>query len=562
MKKNILHIFASTVLLISLFASCSFLDRDLAKEEPKTYSAESQMVKVSGSLGKTLSRAAVPTMPDGTYYVKATDSNGSTVNGKINDSNNTYEILLSSEEDWTLEAGLKNASNIPLLKQSDIELTSSILMGKKSYALNFTLAPVSTETGTVNLSVILPDDSYTLKVECINADMAEDWGTVSSLEPTEDIDGNWVVNINKSDITSGVYSVMLSLIDSSNTAVGHTQQKINVYDNLETNKWIGTSNITDSDGRLNIKATINKFNQNIFYVGTVGEAVGNDDTGEGTPYKPFATIAKAVNMMDDDTKDYIIYVSGMLGRTNDTSALTAGQFIAEVEAEEYTTDNDNTSWKYVHKEPIQAKSITLMGLNPLEDGKPVDGIDTQFDNSTNGKATPVLLVATSVPVTLKNIKLSGGYLKPGYALAVGGSYRDTNNENVDVPANVTIKDGVLITDNNKGSESIPDTSGGFAPMVVITGSGSVCKMEGGSITDNYAGLGLVSVGRETTFEMTGGSITGNHLYTYDSSRSKSCGVYVVAPAEDGSLGAGIFKISGDAVVDEIYLNTGAVVTIG
>ena len=98
-------------------------------------------------------------------------------------------------------------------------------------------------------------------------------------------------------------------------------------------------------------------------------------------------------------------------------------------------------------------------------------------------------------------------------------------------------------------------------MVVITGSGSVCKMEGGSITDNYAGLGLVSVGRETTFEMTGGSITGNHLYTYDSSRSKSCGVYVVAPAEDGSLGAGIFKISGDAVVDEIYLNTGAVVTI-
>ena len=82
----------------------------------------------------------------------------------------------------------------------------------------------------------------------------------------------------------------------------------------------------------------------------------------------------------------------------------------------------------------------------------VDGIDTDLGAWSNGKSTPVLLVATSVPVTLTNIKLSGGFLKSGEALVVGGGYYDENDESVEVTANVTIKDGVLITDNNKGDD--------------------------------------------------------------------------------------------------------------
>lgn len=303
------------------------------------------------------------------------------------------------------------------------------------------------------------------------------------------------------------------------------------------------------NGDLSTAMTVT-VNSSVLYVSANG-----DDKNDGVTTKSaVATIAKATELMNDSSVDYTIYVDGMLGRSLDNSTVAFGQFIAEVKAEEYTTETGSQSWKYVYKEPIQAKSITLSGLNPLENGNPVDGINPNFGADTNGKSSPVLLVATSVPVTLKNIKLAGGSMKRGEALMVGGSYVK-NDESVDIPANVTIKDGVLIAENNNG------LSGPYWNSVVSIGSGSVCKMEGGSITDNYSGLGVVSVQKDAIFEMTGGSITGNHLYTDNPSNSLTCGVSVAAPAEDASLAGGTFKISGDAVVDEIYLKTGAVVTV-
>ena len=291
-----------------------------------------------------------------------------------------------------------------------------------------------------------------------------------------------------------------------------------------------------------------------FYVSANG-----DDSNDGTSKsKALATIAAAVNKMNDSNLDYTIFIDGMLGRsTGDRTDVAFGQFIADVEVLEYE-ENGNSKWKYVHKqESIQANSITVSGLHPLENGEPVDGIDPEFDPSTNGKSTPLLLVATPVPVVIKNIKLTGGYNKSGEALVIGTSYL-VENESEYVTSNVTIKDGTLIIDNNKGTAQL--STEGYGPVVRID-KGSVCKMEGGNIRDNIAGAGLVSVVRGATFEMTGGSISENTLHIdSDSTRSFSCGVYIAAPAGDGSLPGGLFKISDDAVVDEVYLNTGAVVT--
>ena len=282
------------------------------------------------------------------------------------------------------------------------------------------------------------------------------------------------------------------------------------------------------------------------------------DSNDGSETSPLATIAAAVEKMNNPDIDYTIYIDGMLGRSEDSNNLASGQLIAE-----FQPIVEESAYRYRYKAPILAKSITLMGLNPLNaNGEPVDGINPTFGIDTNGKSTPVLLVATSVPVTLENIKLTGGFLKSGEALMVGGTYRDENDEGIDVTANVTIKDGVLITGNNiwQGTTSIYNT-----PVRVGTGCG--LKMEGGKITGNVTGLGVVSVARNATFEMTGGYIGGNHLYPYfdyetsESYQRVTCGVSVVAPAEDSSMAGGLFKISGDAVVDEIYLKTGAVVTL-
>lgn len=564
MKKHILNILVSSILMMTLLASCSFLEVGSPKEEPVTISTESQRVKVSGSLGNTLSRAAIPSMPSGTYYVTASDGSGTTVTGDVDQTACTYEISLSAAKSWTLEAGLKDTDNTILLKQSGVELTRIKLAGKETYPLSFTLAPVTTTTGkgSVSLSVILPSSNYELKVECIDTNLAASWGQTETLTPTTDNDGNQVVTISKSNLKSGTYKVMLSLQGANYS----TLQYINVFDGMETNKWIeGSSNLdpTVTDGKLQItENNINKYSQHVFYVGTVGSNEGSDTSGEGSPYKPFKTIAKAVSMMSDSNVDYTIYVSGMLGRSHDSDGLAAGQCIAEVEAIEITTDLGNKSYGWQSTGTIAAKSITLKGLNPLVNGEPVDGIDGEFSAATNGKSTPVLLVATSVPVIIENLKLSGGWSKSGEALAVGFSRALIDEDNsTTISADVTIKNGVLITDNGKGPKDSPCPM--FAPIVRILNDGSILKMEDGSITDNISGSGLISVGRGAIFEMTGGSITGNTLYEDASTPEKSisCGVYVVAPADDGSLAAGTFKISDDAIVDEVYLGTGAVVTV-
>ena len=303
---------------------------------------------------------------------------------------------------------------------------------------------------------------------------------------------------------------------------------------------------------------VNSFDSYIY----VSASTTASDENEGTVSSPLATIAAAVEKMNDSTKDYTILIDGMLGRSVDSEQLTSGQLIAEFEPVV-----EESTWKYRYKAPILAKSITLMGLNPMnEDGEPVDGINPSFGIDTNGKSTPILLVATSVPVILQNLKLTGGFQKSGEALMIGGTYRDENDEGVDVTANVTIKDGVLITRNNIWNEA----TSMWQTMVRI-GPGCSCKMEGGRITDNVSGLGVLTVARNAIFEMTGGYIGGNHLYPYfewetndEPTRSLTCGVLVVGPgtdATDNTIPGGLFKISGDAVVDEIYLQEGAVVTV-
>lgn len=326
--------------------------------------------------------------------------------------------------------------------------------------------------------------------------------------------------------------------------------------NLLSNE-AGTYEIEVIHGDLSTMAVVkvNSFDSYIY----VSASTTASDENDGTVSSPLATIAKAVEKMNDSTKDYTILIDGILGRSVDSTQLTSGQLIAEFEP-----IVEESTWNYRYKAPILAKSITLMGLNPMnEDGEPVDGINPSFGLDTNGKSTPVLRIATSVPVILQNLKLSGGFLKSGEALMIGGTYRDENDEGVDVTANVTIKDGVLITRNNMWNEA---TS--VWPTMVRIGPGCSCKMEGGKITDNVSGLGVLTVARNATFEMTGGYIGGNHLYPYfewesndEPTRSVTCGVLVVGPATDSSMTGGLFKISGDAVVDEIYLQEGAVVTV-
>lgn len=555
MKKNILHIFISTILAGALLASCSVLE---------TVEKQS-VVKVSGSISIASSRAAIPTIQGGandtyTYYVTASDNFGNTINGEVDQTDLTYEIKIPRARDWKFEAGMEKTSSGTTSKilKSIVQLSKEQI-DEDTYSLNFVLSPVVTENGTgnVELTVILPDENHMLKVHCEDTVLSQSWGADEVLSPSGS--GNNDVTISKTGIKSATYNVKLILLDSNSKTVISMHQTITVVDGLTTNKWVGGNGNLDpitSSGVFEINEDfIAKFKQHVFYVGTINDTEGDDDNGEGSPYSPFASIEKAVQMMCDSSSDYKIYVSG---------TLSGAQIISG---------------------SISAKSITIEGLNGLgEDGKPKDKLTGGFNDENPGTTLSIGSETEStdglsnVAITLKNIEISGGYAKGngGGIMAGKGS-------------KLTIAEGVLITGNRA---AVNDGSGGFGGGVYICDV-STFEMKGGSITGNYAvdGAGIytngtmgaiflnntyfygivmsdgtisgneasgkgggIYIGGKDSFAIVGGSIAGNKATVAGS------GVYV-AEMPSGSTGEYSLFMGGSAKIEssnDVYLcdNTG------
>ena len=209
------------------------------------------------------------------------------------------------------------------------------------------------------------------------------------------------------------------------------------------------------------------------------------------------------------------------------------------------------------------------------------------DSLYGDNAGSVLTIATTVPVEIRNLKITGGYAVDG-----GGVYVDNGD--------VTIGRGTLIA-NNKAVGTSGDNArgggiyvgGGSVRMAdgIISGNqtaataavnncgagvfineGGSFTMDGGAIIDNTAkgaagvgGLGggvFVSIG--STFRMNAGTISGNIVEKGRQTggyEGTGAGVYVVS---DVSEGQGTFIMSGMAQIasnNDVYLSEGAVITI-
>ena len=223
-------------------------------------------------------------------------------------------------------------------------------------------------------------------------------------------------------------------------------------------------------------------NQPIYVAGATTHPVcgvaGSDGSGaNGTKSHPYATIAQACTIMNDETVDYILKIDG---------EVTGAQEIPD-------TLTKTTSGTY------KAKSLTLCGASGLDsNNKPQDTLHLTSTGS-------VLSISTNVPVTIKDLSIFGSESSStpttGLTLATGKS------------TDVTISNGVLITKNyNSG--------------VNISSQGKL-TMTGGDITTNRAknGAGVVNDG---TFIMTGGYISANITNSVDGDGGNGGGVYITS----------------------------------
>ena len=243
--------------------------------------------------------------------------------------------------------------------------------------------------------------------------------------------------------------------------------------------------ITIQEGENALSLFLQKVESDIIrlYISANAEAGGN-----GSKAKPFQQLANAVEKINDSTKTYWLIIEG------------------ELAGNQPLVDDDQIGKVY------QAKAIVIKGNS--ENG--ADGINANNE-------TRALTIGTAVPVTIKNLTITGGNMT-----AAGG---DGGGLYVSNGANVTIAEGTIITGNQA------ERGGG-----VYIETGGQLSMTGGVISNNTANNGAGIHLYSGTFNMTGGEIKNN---TASSSSSDGGGLWI---GQWGKLTLSNAKITGNSAI--------------
>ena len=238
---------------------------------------------------------------------------------------------------------------------------------------------------------------------------------------------------------------------------------------------------------------------------------GGSSTAEGTRESASldyidTALDKIINMDPPQPADWIIQVSGSYS------------------GHPYTLFRDTITTE-------NASSITIQGKT----GNDTDILDRGCTTkTTNGY---VFNVVTAVPVTIKNIKITGAYVNgSGGGITVGAT------------ANVTLGEGALIQGNKAGTNGGGVYVAGNAESV-----GKLTILSGAEISNNSTDLsatpttsgnggGIYSKG---IVVMKGGTISGN-------SASRGGGVYLT---KDANNITSVFYMSGDACIGDSSSHT-------
>lgn len=458
-------------------------------------------IQANGALPSTIfelakndqTRSALPTISNLSLFATATTSDGSlnrTGNFLESSHNIRFSISLSTGHTWTITCGLKTSNGAIVFSDS-----CQVTITNDNPVFSYNFQPQITEgsgSGSVNLPITLEDGT---NIDHITATCPSSLWNAS----VDDISSPSLV---ASDIPCGSYEVTINFYEASNILKYSTTQYITVLNSLTTDTWISDeSGLINDDGVFNLtKSLIDQYIRTIFYIGATDLGSEPSDTnGSGSPYEPFESLSKAIDLIastGDSTKNYQFFISGTLeGKQTLTSSL------------------DN-----------KAASITIQGLNGLDENK------IPKDSLNGNQADTTLTVETSVPISIKNLKITGGKGVNG-----GGLYLE--NQSV-----VKLLDGTLITENeadfgggvyNQGtlfmsgsamigkSTSTIATSSSYGNIATSSGAG-IYSISGSKIYLGYTSWTSTSVNSPS--ELTGG-VCGNYLSNSVSATANGGGIY-------------------------------------
>lgn len=192
----------------------------------------------------------------------------------------------------------------------------------------------------------------------------------------------------------------------------------------------------------------------------------------GTMARPYSSISEAVNACWDADRDFTIHLSGIIegsAQSIPAADTTAGTALA--------------------------KSITLEGVQ----GNSKDVINRKLETATDSGTA--LTINTATPVTIKKIKITGGYNNA----SGGGIYASAAG------ASLTLSEGALVTANNLSVSGTTYTGAGVYIEGTDASSATFIMESDATISGNNAGSGGGGgVGlKYATLCMTGSALIGD-----------------------------------------------------
>ena len=543
------------VLLLSfLFISCENLlsPKDSYNNgDGKTYTITGD-INIEGALPNELfnenstnsvARTGFPTVPNISdtelnLYVFATNADSSfTIEGTINAEKTQYSINLPKGQ-WTITVSGKKSDVVILEGSVTVELNDEYVVSNSETII---LKPVKTTGGKGNLSLKLALNIGSFNCGGVKATLSSSEDPKTKYILFTDSEGNPTseIDLEFSDISSGTYSFDLVFYDRMNfddaasdyvceNIIYILNDTVNIFDGLTTNEWSGTGYSEDKTTFSLTQEMITNFAMTTFYVDA---DYGNDDN-EGTFFAPFKSIQSAldkievmnVSIRSSESTPYRILLKSDVACENSSDLEASGSEKGFVMIEPGKKD--------------ESGSFIPLYLEMASYDSEAKIIDANRDENKTGRVIDIGVFAN---VTLKNLKITGGYTER----SSGGGIFCTGN---------------LTLDNCEiyGNESYLH-GGGLSLITGIRVTGITCRLVNSKIHNNTS-----KNGNAGGVYIKGGNLImedGSSIIENTSNAGFGGGIYSSIYEHEGTVYNGTVTINGGEVSENSAMYDGGGVYI-
>lgn len=306
------------------------------------------------------------------------------------------------------------------------------------------------------------------------------------------------------------------------------KESVNVFDNLVTDSWVKIGAepwLTSSSSGTACKVTaamVEGFGLTDIFV----DPNADDDSGSGTFLHPKKTFAVAVGMLLNENADYTIYIKG---------TVEGGQTIPST---------------------ISAKSLTLCGASPLPTTGADAGIPQDIIDARKVAGKSALLIEKAVPITIENLKITGGMGTVDGGLFYGGGICLKAEG-----GSLTLASGAYVSENKAKAES--ETNKGRGAGICLYPACRLNILDGAVIEKNEsdgAGGGIFcksTSDKKAVITMSGGHIRGNTAATNGGALNMGYGTFTMTGGVIGDVSESISQAAkyGDDERKSAYSNT-------